>query len=70
MSSVQPRIRIAESHDYPSCAVVYERAWNGALPGVQRSISVDEFREETKGELHGSQTGLFIISTLIPRCMG
>lgn len=36
--------------DSNACAAIYERAWNGALPAAQRSITPEQFEAEIEGE--------------------
>ena len=43
-------VREFQHPDRAQCAALYELAWNDTFPDLQRSISPDQFEDETKGE--------------------
>ncbi len=44
-------VREATPADHAACADILGRAWNSSLPTRPRLVGIDEFREQTRGEL-------------------
>ena len=44
------KIREIEAGEHLVCANIYANAWNVALPNATRTMNVDEFESEVKGE--------------------
>lgn len=44
-------VRKIKINEHSVCARIYEQAWNVALPDHQRTISINDFRNEIEGEL-------------------